>query len=528
MLAFLKKRIALRTTVAIIALVSIVGIAIISIAGTVLAERSLARQERLVHDLLNALDNTLRLAVFLEDPVLARELQQGLEQNTLVEAVTILVEGQPLVGAVSLADHRDQLQRTLYSPFDDQERIGSVVVLPDRKAMQAQVVGQLRYLAFLFLVLLGATAASAVAAVLILVVRPLARISSKLHALRIESGEQLPAPRHHGQDELGRLVQDINQLLRRLVEMLGREREARSLQQREERRLRAIFDNAQSGIFQIDDQGRLESRNPAFDRLFNLPADTEAGHGVAGDGPPRETGDALRRLVEGAHESQKAARGELVITQGGEDRWLSVTISPLGPGQFQGIANDITEQRQAREAAEALALTDGLTGCLNRLGFERALDAQLADQDSQVTIMMLDLDHFKEANDQYGHQAGDEVLRAVARRIQRRLRESDRVARLGGDEFVTLLRGTLAPARLETLVTEIIEAINQPVAVGRYRVSVGASIGIAQGQGGVTQASELIRRADIAMYRAKETGRNRAFFDGDGAPTVSEQPGECD
>lgn len=119
------------------------------------------------------------------------------------------------------------------------------------------------------LLLLAATATSAGLAVLLLIVHPISRISSRLHLLRIENGEQLSAPRNHQHDELGRLVDDINRILNTLVDMLGRERSERNLREREERRLRAIFENAQSGIFQLDSKGSLDSWNPAFTRLFN-------------------------------------------------------------------------------------------------------------------------------------------------------------------------------------------------------------------------------------------------------------------
>ena len=511
MLPGLRRNIALRTTLAIIAVVSLVGIVVITLAGGVLAQREQAHLEQAVDDLLATVDNTLRLAVFLEDEILAAEVAQGLRINSLIDDATIYAGDRTLTGEAGIHDEGHNRVRLLYSPFDSSEAIGRIVVRPDREAMASQLLSQLRFLAVLFVMLLAATAASAALSVLLLVVQPISRISSRLHQLRIESGEQLPALRSHRHDELGRLVADINRILNRLVDMLGRERSERNAREREERRLRAIFDNVQSGIFQIDAEGKLDAWNPAFERLFNGKGSEEpvpASLSKMGD----DASAGMQALLQRATDEQREVRTEVPIEVADGLRWLNVTLTPLGPGQYQGIANDITEQRQARQAAETLALTDPLTACLNRLGFTRALE-ELPDTENneppERSILMLDLDLFKAANDQYGHDAGDEVLRAVARRIQRQLKGSDAVARLGGDEFAMLLPGPVSDQRLGAIADNIIEAINRPVAVGANRIHVGASIGIASDRTGTLSGAALLKRADEAMYRAKHEGRNR-------------------
>lgn len=254
MLPRLRRNIALRTSLAIIAVVSVVGIGVISLAGTILSERAQARYDQSITDLLATVDNTLRLAAFLEDEVLAEEVARGLTGNTLIDKVAVYAGDKLLAGSPEIRSDGSSRENLLRSPFDSEDLVGRVVVLPDRDAMQRLLLGQLRFAGVLFLLLLATTAASAALAVLFLVVHPIARISSRLHSLNIENGEQVPAPASHREDELGRLVEDINRILNRLVDMLGRERSERNLREREERRLRAILDNAQSGIFQLEDR----------------------------------------------------------------------------------------------------------------------------------------------------------------------------------------------------------------------------------------------------------------------------------
>tara|TARA_R100000900_G_scaffold15508_1_gene13649 strand:- start:199141 stop:200706 length:1566 start_codon:yes stop_codon:yes gene_type:complete len=515
MLPRLRRNIALRTTLTIIAVVSAVGLGVISVAGKVLSERAQAQYQQSITDLLTTVDNTLRLAVFLEDAILAEEVARGLAGNALIDKVAIYAGDTLLAGAPKIASDSTSRVSLLHSPFDSADPVGRVVVLPDHEAMAVLLYGQLRFAGVLFLSLLAATAVSAALAVLFLVVHPIARISSRLHRLNIETGEQVPAPASHREDELGRLVDDINRILNRLVDRLGRERSERNLREREERRLRAILNNAQSGIFQLDIGGHVVSWNPAFVRLFqgSSTRDDEKAEpaSILLSELPRDAATAMLSLLNRVSDEQREVHGEIPVELATGLRWISVTLTPLSPGQYQGIANDVTEQRQAQQAAETLALTDPLTGCLNRLGFNQALEqqaAQHAEGDWQH-VLMLDLDLFKAANDQYGHDAGDEVLRAVARRIQRQLKSGDCVARLGGDEFAVLLPGEVSSERLTAVAGHIIEAVNRPIAVGEHRIHVGASIGIASGRLGTVSGAALLKHADEAMYRAKREGRNR-------------------
>lgn len=194
-----------------------------------------------------------------------------------------------------------------------------------------------------------------------------------------------------------------------------------------------------------------------------------------------------------------------------------------GPGgrivSYFGTLQDISERKAAEEQLEAIAYYDPLTGLANRALFSRRLGEMLnraAQRNHSSALLLLDLDRFKEVNDTLGHAAGDELLVRVGHRISRVLGNRHFLARLGGDEFAILVEEQPGPAALERLAREIIAVVSESIMLERGEVCVGTSIGIviAPERGG--NASDLLRNADLALYRAKEDGRGRfAFFTSD-------------
>ena len=159
--------------------------------------------------------------------------------------------------------------------------------------------------------------------------------------------------------------------------------------------------------------------------------------------------------------------------------------------------------------AERVAFQDALTKLPNRLAFRQHLEETLAEENcGEVVVLFADLDKFKEVNDGLGHDAGDALLIEIGKRCQSLLEETDMLARLGGDEFAAILTGEGAIARAEPLATKLIETVIQPVVIDGDAVSVGVSIGIAETVGQTLSSQELLRRADIAMYRAKADTRH--------------------
>jgi diguanylate cyclase (GGDEF)-like protein len=184
---------------------------------------------------------------------------------------------------------------------------------------------------------------------------------------------------------------------------------------------------------------------------------------------------------------------------------------------YVGTAANITSEFRARETMSYLAYNDGLTGLANRAQFQKRLGESVARFDRYGTafaLLYLDLDKFKAVNDTLGHQAGDRLLIEVAKRLNAQVRKADLVARLGGDEFALLLPNTSDPGNVANLATRLIEELCQPFAIDGNELQIGVSIGIAIAPANGTQADQLVRNADLALYRAKaEGGDSYCFFE---------------
>ena len=185
---------------------------------------------------------------------------------------------------------------------------------------------------------------------------------------------------------------------------------------------------------------------------------------------------------------------------------------------FTGIGNVLANAIGRRNAERALAhqaLHDPLTGLPNRSLLLDRIELALARSvrtGENVTVMLIDLDGFKDVNDTLGHGAGDDLLRIVARRLQQTLRDADSVARLGGDEFVVVAETSSDALHASTVASRILESLREPVQVAGQQVTISGSIGVMVGnahQDQAIDAATLLRKADIAMYRAKSSGRNR-------------------
>ncbi len=185
-----------------------------------------------------------------------------------------------------------------------------------------------------------------------------------------------------------------------------------------------------------------------------------------------------------------------------------------------------TEQRRetrrriaAEHRARELAFQDALTGLPNRRQFDDALKAAIAAPPRTGAghgLFLLDLNGFKQINDVYGHGAGDQVLMAVAERLQGAMRDGDLIARFGGDEFAILARHLAGPEAATNVALRVIEALKPPFAVGPYNHTIGAGIGIALMPDDGVEPEELLRKADIALYRAKAEKRSALrFFEAD-------------
>jgi diguanylate cyclase (GGDEF)-like protein len=182
-----------------------------------------------------------------------------------------------------------------------------------------------------------------------------------------------------------------------------------------------------------------------------------------------------------------------------------------------GVNIDVTEHKRAERRVHHLAHHDELTGLANRRGLQQRLDEAVARsrrRSDLLALILVDLDHFKDVNDRVGHDGGDEVLREVAGRLRRAGRASDTIARLGGDEFAILADGLRGPLDADRIVARLVEAARAPVRCAGQAVHPTVSAGVALFPSDADHAADLLRHADLALYRAKELGPGRwRFYD---------------
>jgi diguanylate cyclase (GGDEF)-like protein len=202
-----------------------------------------------------------------------------------------------------------------------------------------------------------------------------------------------------------------------------------------------------------------------------------------------------------------------VVTR--NDRSIRVVDQPMKGGGWVATFEDITEWQQAQEQIAHMARHDALTNLPNRTLFRDQLEKalRLAKRSDQLAVLCLDLDHFKEINDSLGHPVGDTLLKEVARRLGECITEDDTVARLGGDEFaIVQFCRDCDPSAVALLASHIVETISVPYNIGGHQLVVGVSIGISLAPEDGKNPDELLKKADLALYRAKADGRGTYRF----------------
>ena len=303
----------------------------------------------------------------------------------------------------------------------------------------------------------------------------------------------------------------VQGILRNITERKWAEERLRS----SESELRALFEAMDDVVFEIDAQGRYLSIAPTNPALLYRPREELLGKTLH-DVLPARTAEELLGHIRRSVESRETVKVEYSLPLDGRKAWFEGTITPLSRESVVFVGRDITEHKALEERLAHQALHDPLTDLPNRILFTDRLRQALARakrRQQPLAVMFMDLDNFKVINDSLGHEMGDKLLVIASKRIRSVLRPEDTVARLGGDEFVFLLEDTDLNGAIH--VTErILEKLRRPFSLSGRELFVTASIGITVGDGNGKRAANLLRDADLAMYRAKHSGKARyAIFE---------------
>ena len=288
--------------------------------------------------------------------------------------------------------------------------------------------------------------------------------------------------------------------------------------------LREFEDGQADWLWQIDTKRRLRSVSPRLAFAMGREMSEIEGKSflqlISGDGwktgqfPP-----SLHDLAERLKSRESFSGLVVKALVNGEIRWWEMSGTPMFDEDgkwtgFRGVGSDVTTQRESTEKIEFLARYDTLTQLPNRLQVNESLSDALiyAEQwRTRCALLMIDLDRFKAVNDSLGHLVGDRMLAQVAARLRPLMDEGELVGRLGGDEFAVIIRDASDRRRIDTLAKAIISALSAPYYIDNQILYVGASVGSAIGPRDGKKVEELLRNADLALYRAKDEGGGSHF-----------------
>ncbi|NNM00926.1 MAG: EAL domain-containing protein [Gammaproteobacteria bacterium] len=309
--------------------------------------------------------------------------------------------------------------------------------------------------------------------------------------------------RHENPQVFLAIVEDISERLQ--AEYALRESESYN---------RTLFEESPIGLVLSDMQGNLLDVNPAFAAILGRSVE-ETQKLTAWDITPAEYADEERENLENLARSGRYGPYEKeYIHKDGRRiavRLTGRTLLKEGKQYAWSSVEDISDYKLARDRIDHMAFHDALTDLPNRELLRDRLEhaVRLAHRsNTRVGVMFIDIDRFKTINDSFGHSHGDELLRQVADRLRRNVRESDTVARFGGDEFIVIAEGLADRDQLDRLATNLIESMRLPFQIDSRELFVTTSIGITLGPDDGASAEALIAQADSAMYKAKESGRN--------------------
>ena len=283
--------------------------------------------------------------------------------------------------------------------------------------------------------------------------------------------------------------------------------------------LDAALNNMVQGLAMFDAEHRVVIANNRYAELYNLtPDDVKPGtllreivarRIALGQLPGRSADEILQSMI-----NRVSGKASQYTTRLHDGRYIVVSAKPMADGYTVTTHQDITEQRRSEAKIVHMALHDALTGLPNRVLFNERLEHALAraKRGEVVAVHLLDLDHFKHVNDTLGHPAGDKLLKAVTARLRTLVRETDIVARMGGDEFAIVQGAIEHPADAGVLARRVIDVVSQPYEIDGHQVIIGASVGIAVGLTDGGSTDQLMRNADLALYRAKGDGRGAFCF----------------
>jgi len=289
-----------------------------------------------------------------------------------------------------------------------------------------------------------------------------------------------------------------------------------------ETRYRRLFETAQDGILILDyDTGKIVDANPFILKMIGYTKKQIIGKALWEIGAFSDITKSkkafrelqLKKYIRYEDKPLQKIGGDLAYVE-----FISNVYLVDNTKVIQCNIRDITPKKLAKEQLKHLAMFDFLTDLPNRILLELTLNKEIsraARHNFILAVFSMDIDKFKDVNDKYGHDIGDELLQRLGNRIKKSIRQEDFVARISGDEFIVILSNINKVAKVGKIAQKIINNIKKPLSINRHNIKVTISIGISLFPYDGKKRISLLKKADIALYKAKEKGRNNYQFSSD-------------
>ena len=476
------------------------------------AERALQDRTDRINVMTTANAQALGKPIWDFDKESVRKIAATILSSDIIESVHVGdSSGSISISIPETGRKHDIPTRTLTVPVeyespDGIKNVGTLTVEVDNRGVLSTIA--LRDVAFISIFALSVLIvfAAALIANRITVIRPLLKLTDAIVATR--SGGYRYKVDWQSQDEMGLLADNFNEMQNELAREEFELKAAHQLVQ-------TVYNQTPAMLYVLDQNGRISAVSDYWLLATGYERESIVGRPFLELLADESRSVYRTRRKPGLQSNTSSALTVRFICADGREIYVlireSVTWQEGGPISTLSVMTDVTELKQAETRNHLQAITDHLTGLLNRQGFEAVLDRKIAEADAvgdELACLFVDLDRFKWINDNLGHAAGDKVLQGVVERIRKQVRPSDAVARLGGDEFAILISARDVEKTAREVGERITRTLLKSFTIDGTNVSLSASVGIALYPEHAKSAAELIQKSDLAMYERKRSGKN--------------------
>lgn len=478
----------------------------INILGTTITERS-----------VSAL--TLKNEQELQKHLTLLEIDNNIIRSCIYNEKQVLIAGKLITKGADQCPQMIAYLKTNDSPYveqyfpitKDNKTIGTLYIASDIKDIKARIkqIG-----GFSFFILIAAFFVSLLLANRLqgIVTTPLRDLATTISNIIQKNDFSIRAKKQHN-DELGHLADIFNELLGKI------ENEHSSLRS-SEAKFRKLTSLSPVGIFQINPEGEIVYVNQRWRDINKINHEKPNLQVWLASLHPDDSIPLNKQWQKLTKNHEDISSEVRLIANNGSISWVYIQATPLHSKDgkligFLGSVSDISELKTAQIQMENLAFYDPLTGLANRRLFKNRLAKSVKSvqrNNTSIALMFLDLDQFKRVNDTLGHDIGDALLKEIATRLGKSVRENDTVSRIGGDEFTILVTDVDNANDVRHVAEKILQALSRPFSVNGLEIISTVSIGITMTPEDSVDPNTLMKNADLAMYRAKELGRNNFQF----------------